>query len=45
MDLRKYSFNYKEFLRKYIEKWVIKFNLYKTINIDEKVVKTINRKK
>lgn len=44
MDLRKYSFNYKEFLRKYIEKWVIKFNLYKTINIDEKVVKTINRK-
>jgi len=44
INLRQYSFNYKEFLRKYLEKWVVKFNLYKKINIDEKIVKNINRK-
>ena len=44
INLRQYSFNYKEFLRKSLEKWVIKFNLYKKINIDEKIVEIINRK-
>ena len=42
-DLRNYSFNYKEFMRTYIENLVIKFGMYKKISIDYEVKKIINK--
>ena len=42
-DLRNYSFYYKEFMRTYIEKLVIKFGMYKKIRVDNEVKKIIEK--